>query len=122
MTAEHTSTDGAAQPLGLGSSEGLGLDPERALWDAMGCIADDEACLQILREHIAARVAAERERCVKLVPTQHVPEKWHESEAHQQADMSFCAGWNAARKAMLSALNEGPNGPDKLPARQGGSA
>jgi hypothetical protein len=32
MTTEHTSTDGAAQPLGVGSSEGLGAGAE-----ARGC-------------------------------------------------------------------------------------
>ena len=50
-----TNTDGVSA-----MSAELGHDPERALWDAMGCIADDEACLTMLRAHIAATVAAER--------------------------------------------------------------
>ena len=51
----------------------LGHDPERALWGAMGCIADDEACLTMLRAHVAASVAAERERCIRIVETYQVP-------------------------------------------------
>lgn len=37
-------------------------ESDRALWDAMGCIADDELCLQMLSAHISSAVAAERER------------------------------------------------------------
>ncbi|MEW6479742.1 MAG: hypothetical protein AB1455_09855 [Pseudomonadota bacterium] len=37
-------------------------ESDRALWDAMGCIADDEACLTMLSAHIASAVAAERDR------------------------------------------------------------
>jgi hypothetical protein len=33
MTTEHTNADGATQPLGVGSSEGLGLAPKRADFD-----------------------------------------------------------------------------------------
>jgi len=32
MTAEHTSTDGATQPLGVGLSEGLGAGAEARCW------------------------------------------------------------------------------------------
>ena len=81
-------------------------EPQEDVWREEDMRAERQRCY-------ALGVAAERERWVKLVPTQHVQEKWHESEAHRQADMSFCAGWNAARKAMLSALNEGPNVADK---------
>jgi hypothetical protein len=57
----------AGKPLGLGLNDQLGPAPERALWDAMGCIADDEVCLRMLSAHIAERVTAERDRIGALL-------------------------------------------------------
>jgi len=74
-------------PAKVRLNDELGLAPERALWDAMGCIADDEACLRMLRAHIAAAVAAERERCAVAAwnhymdtcrKTGRAPTIWHE--------------------------------------------
>lgn len=64
--ADPTDSPPADTPLALGSSAGLGLELERALWEALGCVADDEECLRMLSAHIAERVAAERERCAKI--------------------------------------------------------
>lgn len=74
MTTEHTSTDQADQPLGVGSHAGLGLAPERDLverlrlqWpdtphhrDALHREAADEI------ERLRAAVAAKRERRATL--------------------------------------------------------
>lgn len=51
----------------LDAARNAQVAPERALWEAMGCIADDEECLRMLTAHIASRVAAERERWSGLV-------------------------------------------------------
>lgn len=63
----NTNTDTQTQPEAVLSSAELGNDPEQTLWSAMGCIADDKACQNMLRAHIAAAVAAERERCAAWV-------------------------------------------------------
>ncbi len=89
-----------ATPGALGSNAQLGLDPERALWEAMGCIADDEECLRMLSAHIAAAVAAERERLKTLAHNRagyeaasaaHHAGKWHAAfENHMTRNAAMC--------------------------------
>lgn len=41
-------------------------DSMQALWDKMGCIADDEVNMRLLSAYIETEVTAEREKCAKL--------------------------------------------------------